>query len=77
MEPTGWVKDVYDWIQANPNWTGILIFLFAFAESILLVGIIFPGAAFLVSLYSRGIRLISFVSCIHIFSGGQGQHFLF
>lgn len=50
MEPTGWVKDVYDWIQANPNWTGILIFLFAFAESILLVGIIFPGAAFLVSL---------------------------
>ncbi|MCX7552326.1 DedA family protein [Marinicella sp. S1101] len=50
MEPTGWVKDVYDWIQANPNWTGILIFLFAFTESILLVGIIFPGAAFLVSL---------------------------
>ena len=50
MEPTGWIKDVYDWVQANPNWTGILIFLFAFAESILLVGIIFPGAAFLVSL---------------------------
>lgn len=50
MEPTGWIKDVYDWIQANPNWTGILIFLFAFTESILLVGIIFPGAAFLVSL---------------------------
>ncbi len=50
MEPTGWVKDVYDWIQANPNWTGILIFLFAFTESILLVGIVFPGAAFLVSL---------------------------
>ena len=50
MELTGWVKDVYDWIQANPNWTGILIFLFAFTESLLLVGIIFPGAAFLVSL---------------------------
>lgn len=50
MEPTGWIKDVYDWIQANPNWMGILIFLFAFTESILLVGIIFPGAAFLVSL---------------------------
>ncbi|TDR23452.1 DedA family protein [Marinicella litoralis] len=50
MEPTGWVKDIYDWIQANPNWTGILIFLFAFTESLLLVGIIFPGAAFLVSL---------------------------
>ncbi len=50
MEPTGWVKDVYDWIQANPNWTGVLIFLFAFTESILLVGIVFPGAAFLVSL---------------------------
>lgn len=50
MEPTGWVKDVYDWIQANPSWTGALIFLFAFTESILLVGIVFPGAAFLVSL---------------------------
>ncbi len=46
----GWVKDVFDWVQANPNWTGILIFLFAFGESLLLVGIILPGAAFLLAL---------------------------
>lgn len=63
MEPTGWVKDVYDWIQANPNWTGILIFLFAFTESILLVGIIFPGAAFLVSLGALiGLGVLDFYS---------------
>ena len=48
MEEANWVTELNQWIQANPNWTGILIFLFAFAESILLVGIIFPGAAFLV-----------------------------
>lgn len=46
----GWVKDVFDWVQANPNWTGIIIFLFAFGESLLLVGIILPGAAFLLAL---------------------------
>jgi membrane protein DedA with SNARE-associated domain len=63
MEPTGWVKDVYDWIQANPNWTGILILLFAFTESILLVGIIFPGAAFLVSLGALiGLGVLDFYS---------------
>lgn len=63
MEPTGWIKDVYDWIQANPNWTGILILLFAFTESILLVGIIFPGAAFLVSLGALiGLGVLDFYS---------------
>ncbi len=46
----GWVKDIFDWVQLHPNWTGILIFLFAFGESILLVGIILPGAAFLLAL---------------------------
>lgn len=63
MEPTGWVKDVYDWIQANPNWTGIIILLFSFTESILLVGIIFPGAAFLVSLGALiGLGVLDFYS---------------
>ena len=46
----GWIKDIFDWVQLHPNWTGILIFLFAFGESILLVGIILPGAAFLLAL---------------------------
>ncbi|WP_154222824.1 DedA family protein [Marinicella rhabdoformis] len=47
---SGWIKDIFDWVQLHPNWTGILIFLFAFGESILLVGIILPGAAFLLAL---------------------------
>jgi len=50
MEAEGWIKDVFDWVQQNPNWTGLIIFGFSFLESLLLVGIIFPGAAFLVSL---------------------------
>ncbi|MCF6299691.1 MAG: DedA family protein [Proteobacteria bacterium] len=47
---TGWVQSLFDWVQDNPNWTGILIFLFAFTESLLLVGIVFPGAAFLIGI---------------------------
>ncbi len=47
---TGWIQSLNLWIQAHPNWVGVIIYLVAFAESLLLVGIIFPGAAFLVSL---------------------------
>lgn len=47
---SGWIKAVFTWVEANPSWTGFLIFLFAFGESILLVGILLPGAAFLIAL---------------------------
>ncbi|WP_395373964.1 DedA family protein [Marinicella sp. W31] len=50
MDQPEWIQALFTWIEANPSWTGILIFLFAFAESILLVGIIIPGAAFLLAL---------------------------
>ena len=50
MEQPEWIQALFAWIEANPSWTGILIFLFAFGESILLVGIIIPGAAFLLAL---------------------------
>lgn len=50
MEQPAWIQGLFEWIQQHPNWTGILIFLFAFGESVLLVGIIIPGAAFLVAL---------------------------
>src|SRR5690554_3647541 len=63
METTGWVKDVFDWVQHNPNWIGIIIFSFSFLESLLLVGIIFPGAAFLVSLGALvGLGVLDFYS---------------
>ncbi len=63
MEAEGWIKDVFDWVQQNPNWTGLIIFGFSFLESLLLVGIIFPGAAFLVSLGALiGLGVLDFYS---------------
>ena len=49
MEPA-WLQDVLDWVQMNPNATGWLIFFVALGESLLLVGILLPGAAILVGL---------------------------
>lgn len=45
-----WIKAIFTWVEANPSWTGFFIFLFAFGESLLLVGILLPGAAFLLAL---------------------------
>src|SRR5690554_2746961 len=63
MEAEGWIKDVFEWVQQNPNWTGLIIFGFSLLESLLLVGIIFPGAAFLVSLGALiGLGVLDFYS---------------
>lgn len=45
-----WLQTVLDWVQLHPNATGWLIFLVALGESLLLVGILLPGAAILVGL---------------------------
>lgn len=45
-----WLQTLIDWVQAHPNWAGALIFLVAFGESLLLVGILLPGAAILFGL---------------------------
>lgn len=47
---TSWLQAVLDWVQLHPNATGWLIFLIALGESLLLVGILLPGAALLVGL---------------------------
>lgn len=49
MEST-WLQVVLDWVQLHPQATGWLIFLVALGESLLLVGILLPGAALLVGL---------------------------
>lgn len=49
MEAT-WLQAVLDWVQIHPQATGWMIFLIAFGESLLLVGILLPGAALLVGL---------------------------
>jgi membrane protein DedA with SNARE-associated domain len=45
-----WLQSLVDWVQAHPNWAGLIIFLIAFGESLLLVGILLPGAAILFGL---------------------------
>ena len=47
---TSWLQAVLDWVQMHPNATGWMIFLVALGESLLLVGILLPGAALLVGL---------------------------
>lgn len=47
---SGWLQAVLDWVQVHPNATGWLIFFVALGESLLLVGILLPGAALLVGL---------------------------
>ncbi|MFK8012459.1 MAG: DedA family protein [Marinicellaceae bacterium] len=49
MEST-WLQAVLDWVELHPHATGWMIFLVAFGESLLLVGILLPGAALLVGL---------------------------
>ena len=39
-----WLQPVLDWLQANPTWAGVIIFVVAMAESLLVVGVLVPGA---------------------------------
>jgi len=50
METSSWLQAALDWVQLHPNATGWMIFLVALGESLLLVGILLPGAALLVGL---------------------------
>ncbi len=39
------LNEIFAWINANPAWGGLGVFLIAFFESLALVGLILPGAA--------------------------------
>ena len=41
------VQPIFDWLQANPGWTGWLIFFIAFFESLAVIGLIVPGVVLL------------------------------
>ena len=47
---SSWLQAALEWIEMNPQITGWMIFLVALGESLLLVGILLPGAALLVGL---------------------------
>lgn len=37
------LQPLFDWIGANPAWAGLMVFLIAMSESLLVVGLIVPG----------------------------------
>ena len=39
----GFVNELLAWVTANPGWSGALLFLIAFTESLVIVGIFLPG----------------------------------
>ncbi len=47
---SSWLQTVLEWIEMHPQTTGWMIFIVALGESLLLVGILLPGAALLVGL---------------------------
>ncbi len=44
---TGWTQDLLSWLNANPGWGNLFVFLVAFFESLVLVGILLPGIVIL------------------------------
>ncbi len=39
-----WLQPTLDWLNANPTWAGVIIFAVSLGESLLVVGVLIPGA---------------------------------
>ena len=39
-----WLQPILEWLNANPTWAGVIIFTVALCESLLVVGVLVPGA---------------------------------
>jgi len=39
-----WLQPILDWLNANPTWAGVIIFAVSLCESLLVVGVLVPGA---------------------------------
>ncbi len=39
-----WLDPILEWLTLNPDWAGFIIFLVALCESLLIVGVLVPGA---------------------------------
>ncbi len=43
MESASWTQELLSWVNANPGWGILIVFLVAFFESLVLIGIVLPG----------------------------------
>ena len=44
---TGWTQELLNWLNAHPGWGFAIVFLVAFFESLVLIGILLPGIVIL------------------------------
>ncbi|MFT5770343.1 MAG: membrane protein DedA with SNARE-associated domain, partial [Lysobacterales bacterium] len=58
-----WTQDILNWVSTNPGWTGVLVFLVAFVESLVVIGILIPGIVVLFGVGAMiGIGVIDFAT---------------
>jgi len=43
MESASWTHELLSWVNANPGWGVLIVFLVSFLESLVLIGLILPG----------------------------------
>lgn len=43
METASWTQELLNWVNNNPGWGVLIVFLVAFFESLVLIGILLPG----------------------------------
>ena len=56
-----WVETLRAWVINHPTWSGLLVFLVAFTESIVVIGILIPGIMILFALGALiGLGVIDF-----------------
>jgi membrane protein DedA with SNARE-associated domain len=61
MADNTWIDSLSQWLVANPTWAGLIIFIVAFTESIVVVGILIPGIMILFALGALiGLGLVDF-----------------
>ncbi|MCF6264436.1 MAG: VTT domain-containing protein [Xanthomonadales bacterium] len=50
MPESGWVHELLNWISTHSAWAGLIVFLIALVESLILVGILIPGIMILLGI---------------------------
>ena len=44
---SSWTQYLLNWVSMNPGWTGVLVFLIACVESLVVIGVLIPGIVIL------------------------------
>jgi len=59
------IQSLLDWITDNPHWSGLIIFLIAACESLVLIGVIVPGVVLMLGVGTLvGLNILDLWSCL-------------